>query len=41
MKKTAYIDNVPYEMEEGETVISFLRRHQGEKSVPTFITSAT
>jgi len=35
MKKTAYIDNVPYEMEEGETVISFLRRHQGEKSVPT------
>ena len=35
MKKTAYIDNVPHEMEEGETVISFLRRHQGEKSVPT------
>ena len=35
MKKTAYIDNVPYEMKDGETVISFLRRHQGEKSIPT------
>jgi formate dehydrogenase major subunit len=35
MKKTAYIDNMPYEMKDGESVISFLRRHQGEKSVPT------
>ena len=35
MSKVAYIDNVPHEMEPGETIISFLRRHQGEKSVPT------
>ncbi len=33
--KVAYINNVAHEMKDGETVLSFLRRHQGEKSVPT------
>ncbi len=33
--KTAYINDVPYEMTDGETILSFIRRHKGEKSVPT------
>ena len=35
MKNTAYINNKPHEFETGETMLSFLKRHQGEKSVPT------
>ncbi len=35
MKKTAFINNVPFEMHEGETILSFLRRHAGEEAVPT------
>ncbi len=31
----AYINDRPYEVEPGETIISFLRRHQGQGSVPT------
>ena len=34
-KKLAYINNLPFEMREGETVLSFLRRHKGQKYVPT------
>ncbi|MFO8147378.1 MAG: formate dehydrogenase subunit alpha [Bacteroidota bacterium] len=33
--KTAYINNLPFEIEEGETMLTFLRRHKGEKAVPT------
>jgi formate dehydrogenase major subunit len=33
--KLAYINNIPYPIEEGETILSFLKRHKGEKSVPT------
>jgi len=39
MKKTAYINDQPFEIEAGETMLSFLRRHQGEKSVPTLCDS--
>jgi formate dehydrogenase major subunit len=35
MNKTAYIDNKPFPIKEGETMLSFLKRHHGEKSVPT------
>lgn len=35
MAKIAYINNQPFEINEGETMLSFLRRHQGQKSVPT------
>ena len=33
--KTAFIDNREYEIVEGETMLSFIRRHKGEKLVPT------
>lgn len=33
--KFAYINDRPYEMEEGETILSFVRRHHGQQSVPT------
>ena len=33
--KTAYIDNKSYEIKEGETILSFMKRHIGEKPVPT------
>ncbi len=33
--KVAYINNEAFEMKEGETILSFLRRHQGKDSVPT------
>lgn len=32
--KFAYINNIPFEIQEGETMLSFLRRHHSEK-VPT------
>lgn len=34
-KKIAYIDDRPYAIEEGETILSFVKRHRGEQSVPT------
>lgn len=33
--KLAYIDNKPYEIENGETILAFMKRHIGEKPVPT------
>ncbi|MFN3939902.1 MAG: 2Fe-2S iron-sulfur cluster-binding protein, partial [Chitinophagales bacterium] len=33
--KYAYIDGKPYEVVEGETILSFIRRHQGKALVPT------
>lgn len=35
MSKVAYINNEPYPINEGETILSFLRRHNGKKSIPT------
>ena len=31
----AYINNEPYKIEKGETILSFLKRYKGEDSVPT------
>ncbi|MBV1923395.1 MAG: formate dehydrogenase subunit alpha, partial [Flavobacteriaceae bacterium] len=33
--KVAYIDNKPYEIESGETILTFMKRYMGEKPVPT------
>jgi formate dehydrogenase major subunit len=33
--KFAFINDQPYEVQPGETVLSFLRRHQGQNTVPT------
>ncbi len=33
--KFAYINNIPYELKEGETILSFLKRYQGDDTVPT------
>lgn len=33
--KVAYIDNIPYELKEGETILAFLKRNFGEDYVPT------
>jgi formate dehydrogenase major subunit len=33
--KVAYIDNKPYEIKEGETILAFLRRNFGQDYVPT------
>lgn len=33
--KVAYIDGVPYELKEGETILAFLKRNFGEDYVPT------
>ncbi|TNE66624.1 MAG: formate dehydrogenase subunit alpha [Bacteroidetes bacterium] len=33
--KFAYINNQPYDIREGETILAFLRRHMGENTVPT------
>ncbi len=33
--KIAYIDNKPYKIEEGETMLAFMKRNLGEKPVPT------
>ncbi len=33
--KFAYIDNKPHDIRDGETILSFLRRHQGQSAVPT------
>ena len=31
----AYIDNQPFEINEGETILSFVRRHMGLNLIPT------
>jgi formate dehydrogenase major subunit len=33
--KVAYIDNVPHEIQEGETILSFIKRNYGKELVPT------
>ena len=33
--KEAYINNQPYPIKEGETMLSFIKRHKGDKYVPT------
>lgn len=33
--KFAYIDNIPYQINEGETLLNFIRRHKGKDLVPT------
>jgi formate dehydrogenase major subunit len=33
--KLAYINNIPFEVKEGETILSFIRRYQGKDAVPT------
>jgi len=33
--KTAYINNLPFEIKDGETILSFIKRHKGKKAVPT------
>ncbi len=33
--KFAYIDNKPYDIRDGETILAFLRRHTGKSTVPT------
>ena len=33
--KFAFINDQPYEVQPGETVLSFLKRHQGQNTVPT------
>jgi formate dehydrogenase major subunit len=33
--KVAYINNQPYTIKEGETMLSFIKRHKGDKYVPT------
>ena len=33
--KLAYINDQSYQMEDGETVLSFVRRHHGNEEVPT------
>ncbi len=35
MEINAYIDNVPYQINEGETILEFIRRHRGRDLVPT------
>jgi formate dehydrogenase major subunit len=33
--KVAYIDDKPYEIKEGDTILALMRRHFGKKSIPT------
>ena len=33
--KVAYVDDKPYEIKEGETILSLIRRHFGKGAVPT------
>ena len=35
MGKTAYINDIVYEVKDGETILSFVRRHLGKDFVPT------
>lgn len=33
--ETAYINNIPYEINTGETILNFVKRIEGQKSIPT------
>ncbi len=35
MSKTAYINNKPFEIKDGETILSFVKRHKGANAIPT------
>ena len=35
MEKTAYIDNVPYQVIPGETILEFVRRNRDRELIPT------
>lgn len=35
MERIAYIDNVPHSFNEGETILNFVKRIEGEKLIPT------
>ncbi len=35
MDKVAYIDNVPYQITRGETILEFVRRNRGRELIPT------
>jgi formate dehydrogenase major subunit len=35
MNKLAYIDNVPFPVNEGETILEFVRRYKGSELIPT------
>ena len=35
MEKTAYIDNKPFAIEAGETILQFVRRYYGRDVIPT------
>jgi formate dehydrogenase major subunit len=35
MEMTAYIDDIPYEIKDGETILDFIRRNRGRELVPT------
>ena len=37
--KVAYIDNQAFEINEGETMLSFIKRNKGENTVPTLCDS--
>ena len=35
MEKAAFIDNIAYNLSEGETILAFVRRHKGIDIIPT------
>ena len=35
MDKVAFIDNIPYKLSKGETILEFVRRNRGEDLIPT------
>ena len=35
MKKFAYINDEAFELYEGETILKFVKRYEGEKAIPT------
>lgn len=39
MENIAYIDNKPYPVEKGETILEFVRRHEGRELIPTLCQS--
>ncbi len=39
MEKIAYIDNKPFPVREGETILEFVRRHHGREVIPTLCQS--
>ena len=38
MSKTAYIDSKAFEIKDGETMLSFIRRYKEKNLVPTVLT---